>query len=908
MKNEYGGLAGGISLVAPIASRLSTIFNTTGIKAMSFDGLESIFETGYGSYAGGKLVGGMVSQLNNENSFITEASNIYPNTWDVQSRISLGEEGNGTPISDVYAHNSFYARNFLPPMMGWFVLNSSLVSAEWHLSKMASWNAGTGFQTSVGGLSGMSPAILDAIKQWEAARNAGAFTASQKAAMRDTSTYWHLSVVTPGIKWSLQQTDSNGANIGSAQDVYASYHGLPQYSDLARNAVATASSSYYNGCCGPPNAIDGNGSTTWASAGETNPWIQLNWNTSQTINTITFFDRGDGAEAANGGTLTFSDNTSISVSGIPHDGSPLTVTLPTDKTVTWLKFQVVGGSGSNVGLQAIQAFDADRNAPQENDMAQSAVATASSAYYSGCCAPANAIDGTSGTQWASNGELNPWFQLNWAAAQTFNTIVLFDRGDGGDYANGGTLTFSDGTSVPVTGIPHDGSAYTVTLPTDKTATWVKFQVSGGAGANVGLQEIQVFETTNVARMASASASSIFSGSFMPGNATDGNGATEWASHGELNPWIALDWSSNQLINKITFYDRSNSTDWAPGGTLTFSDGSSVTVTGIPNNGTPYSVTFPDKNVTWVKFQVANGSGLNVGLQEIQVFGRGIGVIPVTDVAISPNPVTLYHGQSYVLTATVFPTNASSSSVKWSSSNPGVAAVDQGGKMTALANGTTTITVTTADGKTDTGTVTVTDPVAIQSISLSPSQLTESIGAIVNLNLNVTITPSNASNKKLTWSSSNTSVATVVNGFVRVLAAGSAVITATSADGSQSGTCTIVVPVDIAPLATATASSVYNSSTTWASAGETNPWIQLNWSGSQTISSLVFFDRGDGAEAANGGTLTFSDNTSVSVSGIPHDGSPLTVTLPSPKTVTWVKFQVTSGSGYNVGLQELQVFQ
>lgn len=44
--------------------------------------------------------------------------------------------------------------------------------------------------------------VLDAIKQWETARNLGAFTEPQKARFRDLSTNWHLTVVEPGKKWS----------------------------------------------------------------------------------------------------------------------------------------------------------------------------------------------------------------------------------------------------------------------------------------------------------------------------------------------------------------------------------------------------------------------------------------------------------------------------------------------------------------------------------------------------------------------------------------------------------------------------------------------------------------------------------------------------------------------------------
>ncbi|UVI29373.1 DUF7402 domain-containing protein [Paenibacillus spongiae] len=123
-----------------------------------------------------------------------------------------------------------------------------------------------------------------------------------------------------------------------------------------------------------------------------------------------------------------------------------------------------------------------------------------------------------------------------------------------------------------------------------------------------------------ARTATVTASSYYNASFTPNKVFDGIGQAvngEWASKGEQNPWIQVNWTANQTFNKIVFYDRPNSADWAPGGTLTFSDGSTLTVSGIPNDGSAYSVTFPDKTATWVKFQVSGGSGPNVGLSEMK---------------------------------------------------------------------------------------------------------------------------------------------------------------------------------------------------------------------------------------------------------------------------------------------------
>lgn len=128
---------------------------------------------------------------------------------------------------------------------------------------------------------------------------------------------------------------------------------------------------------------------------------------------------------------------------------------------------------------------------------------------------------------------------------------------------------------------------------------------------------------NVAPLATVTSSSDYNSNYACSKVVDGvirlNHTGEWTSNGELNPWIQLDWDSSKTINKIVLYDRVNSYDWSENGTLIFSDGSSINVTGIPNDGMPRSITFPDKTVTWIKFQVAGTKAENNGLSEIQVY-------------------------------------------------------------------------------------------------------------------------------------------------------------------------------------------------------------------------------------------------------------------------------------------------
>jgi hypothetical protein len=110
---------------------------------------------------------------------------------------------------------------------------------------------------------------------------------------------------------------------------------------------------------------------------------------------------------------------------------------------------------------------------------------------------------------------------------------------------------------------------------------------------------------------------------------------EWGSNGETNPWVQLSWPTAQTISKVVIYDRVNLDDWARGGQLLFSDGSEVIFTGIANEGTARELTFPSRSVTWVKFQVQNGTGLNVGLSEFEVYGgSGENLAPAASVSAS----------------------------------------------------------------------------------------------------------------------------------------------------------------------------------------------------------------------------------------------------------------------------------
>jgi uncharacterized repeat protein (TIGR02543 family) len=170
------------------------------------------------------------------------------------------------------------------------------------------------------------------------------------------------------------------------------------------------------------------------------------------------------------------------------------------------------------------------------------------------------------------------------------------------------------------------------------------------------------------------------------------------------------------------------------------------------------------------------------------------VVPVSGVSLNNTSLSLAVGGSGTLTATVSPGDATNKNVSWTTSNSDVATVS-GGTVTAKSVGTATITVATVDGnKTATCAVTVTaataGPVPVTGVSLNKTSLSLTAGG--SETLTATVSPSNATNKTVSWTTSNSGVATVSDGTVTAKSAGTATITVTTADGNKTATCAVTV--------------------------------------------------------------------------------------------------------------------
>ena len=174
---------------------------------------------------------------------------------------------------------------------------------------------------------------------------------------------------------------------------------------------------------------------------------------------------------------------------------------------------------------------------------------------------------------------------------------------------------------------------------------------------------------------------------------------------------------------------------------------------------------------------------------------------VTGVSLSPDTLTLDVGESSTLTATITPDNATDKSVTWESSASGVATVDTSGKVTAVSVGTATITATAADGSGEKATCSVTVNAAaivpVESVSLDKTSLELTEGGTARLT--ATILPDNATNKNVTWSTSDASIATVTDGVVTAVAPGTATITVTTEDVGKTATCAVTVAAATVPV-------------------------------------------------------------------------------------------------------------
>jgi len=242
-------------------------------------------------------------------------------------------------------------------------------------------------------------------------------------------------------------------------------------------------------------------------------------------------------------------------------------------------------------------------------------------------------------------------------------------------------------------------------------------------------------------------------------------------------------------------------------------------------------------------------------------------IEPTSISVSPSTKTIKVGVTFTPTYSLTPSNATST-VTWSSDNSSIASVDsRTGLVTGIKAGTTFINATTANGKKNWCKVIVEDdgPVYVTSISLNETSLLMPINS--SKPLTATVYPSNATNKSVTWSSSNEEVASVSNGKVTARKDGLAYITCKAADGSGvSASCTIYVNNgEIDEILWGTGGSMAYSTTGTVKKNQTIRIAAIDWEGMFIPDCTYYYTLDGSTPTKSSAHFTGNSNSTIVIS-------------------------------------------
>ena len=190
--------------------------------------------------------------------------------------------------------------------------------------------------------------------------------------------------------------------------------------------------------------------------------------------------------------------------------------------------------------------------------------------------------------------------------------------------------------------------------------------------------------------------------------------------------------------------------------------------------------------------------------------KGPAEIPVSSVTINKTTIQMKMGETETLTVTVTPSNATEKEVLWTSSNPDVVDVDTEGVLTANKVGKATITAEVGGVKAKCSVEVTPSYIEVSSVELDKSEVSLKVAETVTLK--ATVNPDDATDKTVTWSSSDETIAIVSNGVVIAKKIGKTVVIAQA--GNKTATCQVTV------LATDVTSVTLDKTTASLRAGET----------------------------------------------------------------------------------------
>ncbi|EHJ01974.1 Ig domain protein group 2 domain protein [Clostridium sp. DL-VIII] len=510
----------------------------------------------------------------------------------------------------------------------------------------------------------------------------------------------------------------------------------------------------------PNNTTDK--TVTWSSSDENIATVDANGLVTAKADgaVVITVKTNDGSNVQNTYNVSISGQTDVKTTGITIDGTDtitaqngttqLTATVnpsdATDKTVTW-------SSSDNT----IATVDSNGLVTAKSDGSVDITATA------------NDGSGISSTKTIS------------VSGQTVVTPPTDVKVTGISISGNDTISTKDGTTQ-LTATVNPSNA------TDKTVTWTSSDNTIATVDSNGLVtakadgSVDIKATANDGSNISSTKTISVSGQTVVTPPTDVkvteitiSGGSSISTKGEtltlttdINPSDATDKSATWTSSDDTIATVDNN------GVVTAKADGSVDITATANDGS---------NISSTKTITVSGQSVVTPPTDVKVTG----------ITISGGSGISTKGGTTQLIANVSPSNATDKTVTWSSSDNSIATVDSNGLVTAKANGTVIIKVKANDGsgiestKTinisgQTTTIPVTN-VNVTGITISGSDNISTKGGTLNLTCNVA--PSNATNKTVTWTSSDNTIATVdANGLVTAKGNGSVTITATANDGSN----------------------------------------------------------------------------------------------------------------------------
>jgi len=313
-------------------------------------------------------------------------------------------------------------------------------------------------------------------------------------------------------------------------------------------------------------------------------------------------------------------------------------------------------------------------------------------------------------------------------------------------------------------------------------------------------------------------------------------------------------------------------------TAELTEGESLTLvaTVSPDNATDKTITWTssDETVATVKdgivttlksgeVTITAKSGEQTATCQVTVKAK---VIPVTGITLDKSTAELTEGETLTLVATVSPDNATDKTITWTSSDETVATVKDG-IVTTLKSGEVTITAKSGE-QTATCQVTVKAkviPVTGITLDKSTAELTEG----ETITLVATVAPDNATDKTVTWTTSDETVATVKDGIVTTLKSGEVTITAKA--GEQTATCQVTVKVKVIPVTGIT----LDKSTAELTEGETLILVATVSPDNATDKTITWTSSDVTVATVKDGIVTTLKAGEVTITAVANDGSGVT---------------------------------